>query len=604
MTIDHDDPRLTMYALGEMPEAERAEFEATLRADPALVKQVAEVQRLANLIEEDLRADETEVVPLTAAQRERVVAPPAREAEVVKLPQRTLLVRLLPYAAAAGLLGGVVGIVAITRYKEQVRVTIEGSANASEDIAAILDEPRRHAHTVAVAPLYYEWSEEEREAARKEAESIRGNMVRDLQERQREIEELRTEKNQLQDQNIELARRFDLERRLMEDAARQASEHVEQDPEQRARFQEATGRAAEQDRLERESRLKEGLSVDLPAVGEGEDDGWKEGSLVDSMDRTAANIESREPPVENAFKATTGDDARSTFAIDVDTASYANVRRFLQHHSLPHRGDVRIEEMINYFPYDYAPPTGDAPFAAHVEVTGCPWTQGHRLVRVGLKGRELAQRPPSNLVFLIDVSGSMDEPGKLPLVKQGLRELIAQLGERDRVAMVVYAGASGLALPSTSGDRKDEILAALDRLDAGGSTNGGAGIELAYRTAIENFKDGGVNRVVLCTDGDWNVGITDHAQLEELIAQKARSDVFLSVLGFGIGGGGDATCERLADRGNGNYASIDGLREAKKVLVEQAAGTLVTIAKDVKVQVEWNPRASSRNSAFVMTRFS
>ncbi len=281
----------------------------------------------------------------------------------------------------------------------------------------------------------------------------------------------------------------------------------------------------------------------------------------------------------------------STFSVNVDTASYANVRRFLTQGQRPPADAVRIEELVNYFPYRYAPPTGNVPFAAHLEVASAPWAPEHRLVRIGLKGREVsdAQRPAANLVFLLDVSGSMNQPNKLPLVKQSLRLLVNKLRADDRVAIAVYAGASGLALPSTSASRKSEILDAIDRLQAAGSTNGAMGIHLAYDIAKANFITGGVNRVILATDGDFNVGTTSEGELVRLIEEKAKSGVFLSVLGFGMGNYKDSTLEQLADKGNGNYAYIDTLAEAKKSLVDQAGGTLVTIAKDVKIQVEFNP---------------
>ena len=281
----------------------------------------------------------------------------------------------------------------------------------------------------------------------------------------------------------------------------------------------------------------------------------------------------------------------STFSIDVDTASYSNMRRFLNEGHLPPKDAVRIEELINYFNYDYPQPVGDAPFSVSTEVAQCPWNSAHRLVHIGLQGRRLdrAQMPAANLVFLVDVSGSMEEPNKLPLVKSSLSMLAEQLTARDRVAIVVYAGNSGLVLPSTSGDRKGEILAALDGLEAGGSTNGGAGIQLAYKLAQENFIKGGINRVILATDGDFNVGTTSEGELVHLIEEKRQSGVFLSVLGFGTGNVKDATMEQLADKGNGNYAYIDTAAEARKVLGEQLGGTLATIAKDVKLQLEFNP---------------
>lgn len=285
----------------------------------------------------------------------------------------------------------------------------------------------------------------------------------------------------------------------------------------------------------------------------------------------------------------------STFSIDVDTASYSNVRRFLTGGRLPPRDAVRVEELINYFPYRYAQPADSAknaaPFAAYLEVASAPWALEHRLVRIGLKGRELtaATRPPANLVFLLDVSGSMNQPNKLPLVKESLRLLVERLRPDDRVAIVTYAGNSGLALPSTPASQKREILAALDGLRPGGSTNGAMGIHLAYDIAKANFATGGINRVILCTDGDFNVGVTDRDELTRLVSEKAKSRVFLSVFGFGMGNYKDATLESLADKGNGAYGYIDTRREAEKVFVEQAEGTLATIAKDVKIQVEFNP---------------
>ena len=296
-------------------------------------------------------------------------------------------------------------------------------------------------------------------------------------------------------------------------------------------------------------------------------------------------------PVENPFVSAEAQ-PRSTFSVDVDTASYALMRRSLtQNHALPAPDAVRIEEWINYFDYDYAPPSGEHPFAAHVEVAGCPWNAATRLVRIGLKGYEApaAERPASNLVFLLDVSGSMSSENKLPLLKKALRMLVQQLRPQDRVAIVVYAGASGLVLESTPGDQREEILGAIERLGAGGSTNGGAGIELAYSVASQHYIEGGVNRVILATDGDFNVGVTERSQLLELIERKARSKVFLSLLGLGMRDPADATMEQLADRGNGSYSYLDTLREAHKVLVTEASGTLFTIAKDVKLQLEFNP---------------
>ena len=296
------------------------------------------------------------------------------------------------------------------------------------------------------------------------------------------------------------------------------------------------------------------------------------------------------PITDNAFMFAAADPL-STLSIDVDTASYANIRRFLRSGRLPPKDSVRIEEMLNYFSYDYPQPTGNQPFATHVELAGCPWNSEHRLARIGIQGRDMApsRRPATNLVFLLDVSGSMSSDNKLPLLKQAMKLLLMELDERDQVSIVVYAGASGLVLPSTPCNESATIFAALDNLDAGGSTNGGAGIQLAYDTASDAFIKGGVNRVILATDGDFNVGITGRGDLVELIEEQAASDIFLTVLGFGIGNLKDATMEQLADKGNGNYAYIDTINEAQKVLVDELTATLVTIAKDVKIQVEFNP---------------
>ncbi|MCH9686450.1 MAG: VWA domain-containing protein [Deltaproteobacteria bacterium] len=314
---------------------------------------------------------------------------------------------------------------------------------------------------------------------------------------------------------------------------------------------------------------------------------WAPGTMPAPTDTTA---EAYDHIAENAFIAV-ADDARSTFSIDVDTASYSNMRRFLNDGSMPPVDAVRVEELINYFSYDYRSPTGSAPFSMTAEVGDCPWNETHRLVHVGLQGKIIDQTdvPARNLVFLFDVSGSMNSPAKLPLLKRAFSLLVDNMRPDDTVSIVVYAGASGVVLEPTSGKRKGDILDALDRLAAGGSTNGGAGIHSAYAMAKKGFIEGGINRVILATDGDFNVGATSQSDLVRLIEDKRRSGVFLSVLGFGSGNLKDATMEKLADKGNGNYAYIDSVAEARKVLVEEAGATLVTIAKDVKIQVEFNP---------------
>ena len=301
--------------------------------------------------------------------------------------------------------------------------------------------------------------------------------------------------------------------------------------------------------------------------------------------------EQYEPIFENAFIAAKGPTAISTFSIDVDTASYANMRRLLNSGQRPPVDSIRLEELVNYFKYDYAQPTGEHPFSVNLELADCPWQDGHQLLRVGLKGKDVhvEERPATNVVFLIDVSGSMSSNDKLPLLKSGFKMMSRQLGENDRVSIVTYAGSAGVALSPTNGTQTETINNAIDLLSSGGSTHGSAGIKLAYELAQQNFIQGGVNRVMLATDGDLNVGVTSDDALVSLIKEKAAEGVFLTVLGFGTGNLKDGKLEKLADNGNGMYAYVDSTREARRVLVDQLSGSLVTIAKDVKIQVEFNP---------------
>lgn len=304
-----------------------------------------------------------------------------------------------------------------------------------------------------------------------------------------------------------------------------------------------------------------------------------------------------DPIVENEFKPVR-EHPLSTFSIDVDTASYSKVRRTLSEGRMPRPDAVRIEELVNYFDYDYPAPEADSehPFATKVTIATCPWNQKHRLARVAIQGKTLERdsRPPCNLVFLLDTSGSMNQPNKLPLVVEGMKMLTGQLGKEDRVAIVVYAGSAGMVLDSTPAGKQKKIKKALSQLSAGGSTNGGAGIQLAYATARDHFIEGGVNRVILCTDGDFNVGLSGTDELVRLIKDEASDGIFLTALGFGMGNHNDAMMEQISGKGNGNYAFIDTANEACKVLVRQSDATLVTIAKDVKIQIEFNGRMVSK----------
>lgn len=311
-----------------------------------------------------------------------------------------------------------------------------------------------------------------------------------------------------------------------------------------------------------------------------------------ARDKAYHSPESYTKITENTFTAV-ATDPLSTFSIDVDRASYSNVRRFLEDGSLPPIDAVRIEEMVNYFPCQYQVPTDGSPFTVHTEYTDCPWNAAHQLVKIGLQSQQIdaSKAAPNNLVFLIDVSGSMASEDKLPLLKKGLYLLVDQMREEDKVSIVVYAGAAGMVLPPTSGMRKDKIKAVIEELSSGGSTAGGEGIELAYMIAKNQFLENGNNRIILATDGDFNVGVSSEGDLIRLIEEKREQGIFLSVLGFGTGNLQDSKMEQLADKGNGNYNYIDNILEAKKVLVEEMGGTLITVAKDVKLQVEFNPSA-------------
>lgn len=302
------------------------------------------------------------------------------------------------------------------------------------------------------------------------------------------------------------------------------------------------------------------------------------------------NTEEYDAIQENIFHDPTKNPL-STFSIDVDAASYSNVRRFLRQGQRPPKDAVRIEELVNYFNYDYQEPDVEHPFSVYTEFSAAPWNPDHQLVHIGLQGKRIPtdNLPPSNLVFLVDVSGSMNSPNKLGLLKSAFQLLSNQLRPHDKVSIVVYAGAAGVVLPATAGNQKQTINDALNQLQAGGSTAGGQGIRLAYKIAREQFVEGGNNRVILATDGDFNVGVSSNAEMERLIEQEREHGVFLTVLGFGMGNYKDSKMEILADKGNGNYAYIDDIMEAKKVLVNEFGGTLFTIAKDVKLQIEFNP---------------
>jgi Ca-activated chloride channel family protein len=524
--FDADDARLSAYALGELDESERASVEQLLASDPEARKFVDELRATAQALESELA---NEPMPeLTVAQRDGIVGEVhgSRVKRSVRRMTSPMWFSVLAFTAAAA--GLVIVIQLVTLNAERVET-------AQIDRLRLLDVPADSAtNTPLVLP--------ESEQVLPDSEPL--DRVDYLDESDPDVLS-----------------------GLPSGATGGTPIGVGRVGHKGTATSAFSSRSAG-----REAKQK----VDLA---------WAR-----TFDDVESNTEAYDALVENAFKLSR-DDALSTFSIDVDTASYSNVRRFLNQGQLPPPGAVRIEELVNYFRYAYPPATGADPFSTSTEVATCPWQKDHLLVRIGLRGRDIPvfERPASNLVFLIDVSGSMDQPNKLPLLVRSMKLLVEQLDRRDRVAMAVYAGNSGLVLPSTNCGNKAVIVAALDSLQAGGSTNGGAGIELAYKVARENLIDGGTNRVILCTDGDFNVGTTSQDQLVSLIEEERKSGVFLSVLGFGTGNVKDSTMEKLADKGNGSYGYIDDIHEARKLLVEEIGASLVTIAKDVKIQVEFNP---------------
>lgn len=526
-----DEIKLTAYALGEGSPSERRQIEAQLPSDPAAQAAVAQIRALAAQLESDLKHEPE--ITLTDAQRQAIFHAPAQPAgRLLRFPWR----KLTGFAAVAAV----------------ITLVFAGAFWGSS--------------SSLTGPIQL-------------SEAEHGQMLTDNPDIPREV------MLDVLSSPQELAERVDTISLPAVDMSMPPPPDIQDFA------------AAPMDQTLELNFASEIVAPKKIAPGSMANRSGKR--MVGDYDRARAPYPVSEPlptsesyaPIQgNSFKRV-ADEPLSTFSIDVDTASYANVRRFLRNGQLPPVDAVRIEELINYFSYGYAPPKEDVPFAVHVESAACPWNQAHQLVKIGLKGRELAadSRPPCNLAFLIDVSGSMGTDNKLPLVKKALQLLARQLSPADRVSIVVYASSSGVVLPSTSCDNLSAIDAALERLQSGGSTAGGAGIRLAYDEARKNFQPDGNNRVILCTDGDFNVGITDSGELAAFIAERARQGIFLTVLGFGMGNYKDDRLETLADKGNGNYAYIDSFSEARKSLVEQAAGTLFAIAKDVKLQIEFNP---------------
>jgi len=599
--ITPEDPRLTAYALGELEPAEHDAIKAAIKDDPAAQAAVAQIRALGNDLSAALAK---EPLPVAAAPAKLAEVPPAREAY-----QPRKFIRF-PYFMAAGLAAACFAVLFVYQQRAASRERLQladarATANQQAKLTAEVAKLEERSRT-----LYEIELKKDDEEAR-----VASMPVAALPE---------TAPAPVSPPAVQVAASGTATiipaPKPVEAASLVASNTPSSGGESVPAKAEAVGKLAEVAKGVEVAASDEVIVLSPFAVTTESDTGYQASQTIAGTrmqtrlkdvgsaisvaqkraERVPATVTVSSPQAFNteAYAAQTDNDyldavgnPLSTFSIDVDTAGYSNLRRFLQGGQRPPRDAVRIEELVNYFPYHYAAPKDDRPVAASMEVASAPWNPAHRLVRIGLKGREIpeSERPALNLVFLLDVSGSMDEPNKLPLVKESLRLLVEKLKPTDRVAIVVYAGASGLALPSTPGAKKQEILSALDALAAGGSTNGAMGIELAYDIAKAHFVEGGANRVVLCTDGDFNVGVTNQGDLTKLIEEKAGSGVFLTVLGFGMGNYKDDTLEKLADKGNGNYGYVDNAAEGKKLLADQLSGTLVTVAKDVKLQVEFNP---------------
>jgi Ca-activated chloride channel family protein len=532
MKVNLDDPNLTAFALGELSPKEQATMAEAIADSPEAQSYVAETQQLARMLRAEYEADRQQTLPHASDKDPRRHPYVARMEEERRSSSRYQWGSL----AAALAIFAVVAAVAITTIQRESGRFVLGRKDSPKAAPGKQDLPEATVEAIPEPTI-------------------------EMEVAQQPVEPLAT-------------------------AAPPAVDALREE-------KKTTGRdlaAAGKDRTlalnpsappPPAPRMMRGINGDFSGTTPAE---------PPSRYRQDFNTATYDKIEENPFLPA-ATNPLSTFSIDVDTASYANVRRFINSGSLPPKDAIRVEEMINYFTYDYREPEGDKPFSIDVDATSCPWEPTHRLVRIGLKGREVAneKRPASNLVFLLDVSGSMMPAERLPLVKEAMRLLVDKLSEKDRVAIVIYAGGSGLALNSTPGNEKEKIMRALEELQAGGSTNGAEGIELAYKVASDNFIKGGVNRVILATDGDFNIGVTNQGDLIRLIEDKAKTGVFLSVLGVGTDNLKDSTMQKLADKGNGNYAYLDSVDEARKVLVQQINGTLMTIAKDVKIQVEFNP---------------
>jgi Ca-activated chloride channel homolog len=571
-SIDPDDPRLTAYALGELEGEEAAQVAAAIAVDPALRAIVDDVRATAGRLTEALENE-----PMPAPSRPVHLQPyhTVRPARIFRFP----------YWAVAGMAAAACLVLVLTLNERFPTDTKPPRTANAKPAAAGEEQKSREAAPVSATEVQpsnhieIQFSKDAGDADQQTRGVVVPNPVPGAEKSAPTTEPAASLPAPAGSAHVYAAKEL---KSAPQPQVAAAPPPGNDKLAESVRLPEATMSGSRY--AEKRAKMETGTAHPVYF-------GESVAGLAPVPDRPAFNTETYDPIAESGFLAAT-QNPLSTFSLEVDTASYSNVRRFLLEDRRPPRDAVRIEEMVNYFNYGYAPPTtADRPFAASLEVASAPWSPTHRLVRVGLKGREVstAARPAANLVFLVDVSGSMQEANKLPLVRESLRLLLGQLRADDRVAIVTYAGTTGLALPSTPVSHREEILQAIGALQAGGSTNGALGLQLAYDVAKANFIPGGVNRVLLATDGDFNVGTTDRGALVRLLEEKAKSGVYLTALGFGMGNLKDATLAQIAAHGHGTYAYIDSEPEARKVLVEQVSGTLAVIARSVKVQVEFNP---------------
>jgi len=548
--MKQDDPRITAYALGELHGQEKIDFEKELQENPQVQAELDDILLFTEQLSTELNVEECPA--LDVEQRQDVVAAGTNQKKKKSI---------IPFVVGLGSLAASIAI-ALNVSKDKMPQREQVAKDQPVSNSAYQKQPKSKSKMDAIESEVVAAGEEKDRESLKHRNPFMPYVNTPLGEDRADIASLEDVNEEAPTTGDNVTLKF-------------AS----------SKLKAVKGRTSKfESKKALHFRTFQGGHVD---VGGGYNSHGNQNPVVNEGSR-----EKYASYAENNF-SNSSTNPLSTFSIDIDTASYANIRRQLTQGYLPKGDSVRIEEMLNYFSYEYQEPGKDRPFSVGMEVTDCPWTKGNKLVRIGLKAKDIAveNRPNSNLVFLLDVSGSMNSHDKLPLLKQGLQRMVDRLNEKDRVGIVVYAGSAGMVLEPTLCNEagKDKIIAALARLGAGGSTNGAGGINQAYDLLKKNFIQGGTNRIILATDGDFNVGVSNNSGLLDLVKRKSQDRMFMTVLGFGQGNLNDSMMEEISNKGNGNYFYIDSVKESRKVLCEKISGTLVTVAKDVKIQTEFNP---------------